>query len=289
MRCDLHVHTIHSGMSGIPLIGRVCRESYNPPEALHETLKRRGMDLVTVTDHDSIDAAEVLRKHDDFFLSEEVTCRMPTGTELHVGVYDIDERQHQELQRRRDDLFALVAYLNEQRLFFSVNHAFSALTGQREADDFTLFWELFPALETRNGTLPRRANRYAAHLAAMTRKAQVGGSDSHTPICLGRTYTEVARARDKAEFLAGLRQRAGRVQGEAGSFYKLTRDALWVTSQLMLEHPWTRLLAPLALLIPVVTFANRINEVAFAEHWSRRILRPERRREWAERARAFAG
>ena len=44
------------------------------------------MDLVTVTDHDSIDAAERLRRHPDFFLSEEVSCLTPSGTELHVGV-----------------------------------------------------------------------------------------------------------------------------------------------------------------------------------------------------------
>ena len=62
------------------------------------------MDLVTVTDHDSIDACESLRSRPDFFLSEEATCRTSRGTELHVGVYDITERDHIEIQRRRDDL-----------------------------------------------------------------------------------------------------------------------------------------------------------------------------------------
>ena len=37
---------------------RICRECYNDPEEVYETLKRRGMELVTVTDHDSIDAVE---------------------------------------------------------------------------------------------------------------------------------------------------------------------------------------------------------------------------------------
>jgi hypothetical protein len=37
------------------------------------------MAIVTITDHDSIDAAEILRKYPDFF-SEEVAVRMPTGT-----------------------------------------------------------------------------------------------------------------------------------------------------------------------------------------------------------------
>ena len=87
MRCDLHVHTVHSGMCTVPGFTRVCKESYNEPHALYERLKARGMDLVTVTDHDSIDAVEALRRYPDFFLSEEVTCTMPSGTEMHAGVY----------------------------------------------------------------------------------------------------------------------------------------------------------------------------------------------------------
>src|ERR1700683_4435445 len=104
MRCDLHVHTRHSGMCTVPVLRRVCRESYSEPEPVYDTLKRRGMDLVTVTDHDSIDAVETLRGRPDFFLSEEVSATSPDGTELHIGVYDIEERHHIEIQRRREDL-----------------------------------------------------------------------------------------------------------------------------------------------------------------------------------------
>ena len=64
-----------------------------------------------VTDHDSIDAVEALRSRPDFFLSEEVTCTLPSGTQLHIGVYDITERDHIEMQRRRDDFESLFAWL----------------------------------------------------------------------------------------------------------------------------------------------------------------------------------
>jgi len=57
------------------------------------------------------DAAEVLRDRPDFFLSEEVTCTMPSGTELHLGVYGITERDHIEIQKRRNDFIALLMYL----------------------------------------------------------------------------------------------------------------------------------------------------------------------------------
>ena len=103
-------------MCTVPLLNRVCRESYSEPLAVYETLKQRGMDLVTVTDHDSIDAAESLRRKSGFFLSEEVSAVTPSGTRLHVGVYDIQEHHHTEIQRRREDLMSLIAYLGEQQL-----------------------------------------------------------------------------------------------------------------------------------------------------------------------------
>ena len=103
MRCDLHVHTVHSGLCNLPILKSFCNESYAEPQAVYDKLKRRGMGLVTVTDHDCVDSAESLRRHADFFVSEEVTCTTPSGGSMHVGVYDLNDRQHIEVQRKRDD------------------------------------------------------------------------------------------------------------------------------------------------------------------------------------------
>ena len=45
--------------------------------ALESNAKARGMDLVTVTDHDSIEAVESLSGQPGFFLSEEVFIYHP--------------------------------------------------------------------------------------------------------------------------------------------------------------------------------------------------------------------
>jgi len=272
MRCDLHVHSYYSGPCTIPVVRRFCRESYSDPREVYLQLQRRGMTLFTLTDHDSIEGAEQLRSHPDFFLSEELTCRMPSGTEVHIGVYDLQERQHVQLQRRRDDLPGLVMYLREQRLFFSVNHVFSCLTGRREQEDFAWFERHFPALETRNGLLIERSNDHAATLARRWGKIHVGGSDAHALASVGSVYTEVPGARDKGEFFEGLRHGLGRVAGESGSFGKLTRDVLLVVREMMAEKSWTRLLAPLALAIPAVTFLNCCSERVFSRRWAARIL-----------------
>jgi predicted metal-dependent phosphoesterase TrpH len=270
VRCDLHVHTIHSGMCTMPLLKNFCRECYSEPGAVYETLRHRGMDLVTVSDHDSIGAAETLGRHPDFFLSEEVTCRMPSGNELHVGVYDITERQHMEITRLRDDLPRLVAYLNEQQIFYSVNHAFSALTGRRSVEDFVWFDGAFPGVEVRNGHLPERSNRLAEQMADRAGKSKVGGSDAHALRSLGSVCTNVPGARNKAEFFAGLREGRSEVEGRSGNFRRLTVDVLQICASLMEEKPAARLLSPFVLAVPVVTLINYLTEDLFARHWGSR-------------------
>jgi predicted metal-dependent phosphoesterase TrpH len=268
MRCDLHVHTIASGMCNTPVVNRVCRESYNQPEEVYNRLKRLGMGLVTVTDHDSIDAAEVLRKHTDFFLSEEVTVQMPSGAEMHLGVYAINERDHVEIQRRRKDFISLVMYLTERKLFFSVNHVFSGLTGKRSREDFSWFASYAPAFEVRNGQMWAPANASAARLAQRLGKIAIGGSDSHTIPGVGRAFTEVPGARTADEFFTGLRTGLGRVHGGHGSYMSLTADVLRIVGEMVAEKPWSVVLAPLALFVPFCTGGHWLNEIRFCKKWS---------------------
>ena len=278
MRCDLHVHTNHSGMCTIPLLRHVCRESYNEPLAVYEKLKRLGMDLVTITDHDSIDAAEALRARPDFFLSEEATCRLPSGTELHIGVYDIAERDHVEIQRRRNDFESLSAWLRERNLLFSANHVFSSLTGRRALADFELFESEFPALETRNGHMLALANENAAALADFSAKAEVGGSDAHAMASVGCAWTVVRNARTRQEYIEGLRRGLGKVRGETGGYWKLTRDVLTIGGQMLLHNPLTLPLAPLAVGVPLIMAGNFAKESLFARWWMARYLRARAQR-----------
>ncbi len=258
-------------MCSLPVLGRFCRESYTDPLALYARLKHLGMDLVTVTDHDSLEAAETLRRFPDFFASEEVTCRLPSGTEMHIGVYDITDRQHINLQQRRNDLPRLLAYLSEQRLFFSVNHLFSALTGRRALEDFDWVEEFFPAVETRNAQLPGRNNRWAARLARALGKVAVAGSDAHTLLSAGTAWTEVPGAHDKEEFLTGLRLGWSRTRGESGGYWKLTRDISLIASGMLRERTLTVVLLPLAPLVPLVTLGNYLAEAMFVRYWTRQL------------------
>jgi predicted metal-dependent phosphoesterase TrpH len=271
MKCDLHVHSWHSGMCTQPVAKRICRESYSAPEEVYARLKSKGMDLVTLTDHDSIGGAECLRRNPDFFLSEEVTCSMPSGTKAHIGVLDLTERDHVEIQRRRDDLVRLLPYLTERRLLFSVNHVFSNLTGRRTMDDFWWFQTYFPAMEVRNGQMPPFHNQHAEQLARKQGMARVGGSDAHTILSLGSVYTEVPGATDKNEFLDGVRAGKAVMGGTHGGYLRLTRDVLYIATQMVRHSPSKALFIPFLGLVPIATFASSLNEIVFARRWSTRV------------------
>lgn len=278
MRCDLHVHSIASGMFTVPGLNRICRESYNDPKGVYDRLKKRSMSVVTLTDHDSIDGAEALRHNLDFFLSEEVTVTMPSGTEMHLGVYGITERDHVEIQRRRKDFLTLLMYLTERKLFFSANHIFSGLTGRREAEDFHWFESYVPAFETRNGQMWPEANASAALLAAKLGKIAIAGSDSHAMSGVGQTYTEVPGARTVDEFFAGLRAGAGRIHGAHGSCGKLTRDVFSIVRSLFQHSPWTLALSPFAVFVPAFTAGHWLNEMRFCRKWSAAVENGEKRK-----------
>ena len=272
MRCDLHVHTTASGRCNTPFLNHFSKESYNDPAEVYARSKQRGMSIVTATDHDSIDAAEVLRKHADFFLSEEVTVCMPSGTEMHLGVYDISEKDHAEIQRRRNDFIALLMYLTERRLFFSVNHVFSGLTGRRTREDFDWFASYVPAFEVRNGQMWTESNLSADRLARKLGKVGIAGSDSHTLAGVARTYTEVRGARTVKEYFTALRFGRGTVHGAHGAYLKLTADIFRFVASVINEQPWAVAMLPFTFLVPVITAGHWLNEIRFCRQWAPRLV-----------------
>ena len=89
LRADLHLHSYHSGHAGHLRFLRA-RDCYSEPGAVYAAAKARGMDVVTITDHDSVDGClEFLERHPDtadFLISEEIECRFPdVDLKAHIG------------------------------------------------------------------------------------------------------------------------------------------------------------------------------------------------------------
>jgi predicted metal-dependent phosphoesterase TrpH len=94
MRCDLHVHSWFSGGAGVPVLDHLGRECYSDPLEVYERARQRGMDLVTLTDHDTVEGAMRLAHLPECFLSEELTVHLEGARQLHVNAFGIAEPQH---------------------------------------------------------------------------------------------------------------------------------------------------------------------------------------------------
>jgi predicted metal-dependent phosphoesterase TrpH len=190
----------------------------------------RGMDLVTITDHDSIDGClEFLDRHGDtadFLMGEEVTCRWP-GTDLivHLGVYGLTETIHREIQPLRRNVHEAVAYLSTTPAVAVFNHPFHFYRGQVPLPDYVSLIGRTAGIETRNGAMLPAHNDLAERIGrGLTgRRAMVGGSDAHALHRIGQTWTETPAA-TRHEFLADLRRGQARPGGAHGSVGALAGD-----------------------------------------------------------------
>ncbi len=213
------------------------RDCYSRPEDVYRVAKARGMDFVTITDHDSIDGClELLDRHPDvrdFFISEEISCRFPgTKLDVHIGAYGLPERLHGEVQRLRANVFDVCATLRQHGVFFSLNHLLHFYRGQVPVRDYLRLLDEVPALETRNGTMLAAHNQLVTTIASRRSRAgaslgRVGGSDAHTLRRIGLTWTEAA-GDSPAAFLASLAAARSDVGGSHGNARCIAADAYGV-------------------------------------------------------------
>ena len=219
MRADLHVHTLHSTRSGNMRFLR-SRDCYSRPIDVYRRAKSRGMELVAITDHDSIDGAlELAAGVDnpaDVIIGEEVSCWY-RNIQVHLGVYGMTEALHRDIQPLRGNAFDVIACLRSAGVFFSLNHLLHFYRWQTPLRDYLRLLEEVPALEARNGAmLPAHNLLIEAIVKRMngteTTLSAIGGSDAHTLRRVGSTWTE-APGRNREEFLDSLKRGLGRPGG----------------------------------------------------------------------------
>lgn len=237
MKLDAHVHTRYSGYSTLGPLRRIMRESYNHPADVYRRAKARGMDLVAITDHDTIAGALTLAHLPDVIVGCEVTgVFKDDGVRVHLNVLDITEAQHREIDRRREDLSELLPYLRQERIFTSLNHVASRINGRITASHIAALLPWIDALEVINGSRLPSQNRTAAAIAEGARKIGIAGSDSHAWRGIGDTWVEAPRAACRDTFMQELR--AGRVVtgGRHGSGFTLASDICRFTANMYGEH-----------------------------------------------------
>ena len=233
LKADLHCHSFYSGRTG-HMTAFEPMDSYSSPERIYRIARQRGMDLVTITDHDSIDGclAFLERNPDapDFFVGEEVTVQVPEFKKsVHIAVYDITESQHREITYLKSNFDDTIAYLRSNNIIHALNHLFHCFPSSRQGRAFLQkMLASFETLEGLNGAIDHGHNSIMQRLAILFQgKSLIGGSDSHTLLRLGSCYT-ACEATDKSQFLQKLREGKTLIGGSYGRFHYMFNDAMGV-------------------------------------------------------------
>jgi glycosyltransferase involved in cell wall biosynthesis len=244
-RIDLHCHSRFSASSNMWLATELgFKESHSEPTAVYGLAKMRGMTHVTLTDHDSIEGALRLAHHEDFIIGEEVSAFFPSeALHVHALVWGIDEQEHTEIGELRFNVFELVEYLRGRGIAHALAHPFSLVAGGLRGEQLEALLVLFDVWEVRNGLSCRAEDELAEDVVARSAslRARVAGgpgaspsrpigacagSDDHTGLDVGATYTAISLAADDATPLGALMAGAGRPCGSHGSTAKLAHNGV---------------------------------------------------------------
>lgn len=245
-RADLHVHSVYSEHPSDWFLQKLgARESYTDPETIYRLARERGMDFVTITDHNRIDGIlSLCRNHPlDTFTGVEFTTYFPEdGCKVHVLVYGLTAEQFEELNVLRQDIFKFSDRIRELGLPHSVAHAtysVNGILGIRHLERLLLLFDVFEGINGGRNAAGNNAwrtvlsglsekwieeleRRHGLEAAGTNRwfKGQTGGSDDHAGLYVGRTFT-VAEASSPAEFLEAIRCRRTAPGGRSNDYKSL--------------------------------------------------------------------
>ena len=227
-RVDLHVHSTASQVSRLGVQRALgLPECATPPEEVYELAKRRGMDFVTITDHDTIAGAMQIADRPDVFVSEELTATFAGEPhQVHVLCYGITPDDHARLLELAGDVTAVAEYLHDREIACALAHPFYAVSAPLAARHRRRLAELFPVWEVRNGSRAPELNMPAAIYIDTHGGIGIGGSDDHAGVDVGRTWTEAPAAATPEEFLAHLRAGCVEAHGDQGSGAKWSHAAM---------------------------------------------------------------
>ena len=227
-RADLHVHSLASQESRLGVQRALgLPECATPPEEVYGLAKRRGMDFVTITDHDTIAGAQQIADRPDVFLSVELTASFRGEPQaVHVLCYGITPDDHEWLQAHRYDVEACAGYLHASEIACALAHPFYAVGAPLTPQHRRRLARLFPVWEVRNGARAMELNMPAAVYIDTHGGTGVAGSDDHAGVDIGRTFTETPAAEGWPAYLDHLRAGRAEARGEQGSAAKWAHAAM---------------------------------------------------------------
>jgi glycosyltransferase involved in cell wall biosynthesis len=247
-RADLHVHSKYSDRPSEWFLRRIgSPESFVDPHALYRTCRERGMDYVTITDHNSIKGALEIAHLPGTFLSSELTTYFPeNGCKVHCLVWGITEKTFKTLDELRPNIYDLQRYMSEAHVVHAIAHPLFAVNDRLTPDQFEKLILMFKRFEGLNGSRHPRAGLLArtvfenltpeliAQLAEKHglepcgsepwKKVLTGGSDDHSGLYSAEAHTVTPHAATVFDFLQHLSEGRHHCGGRAGTSVRLAHS-----------------------------------------------------------------
>lgn len=214
-KADLHVHSSHSNKPTYWAMRKFSvPESYTSPQHLYRVAGERGMDFVTITDHNTINGALEIGHLPGTFISSEITAHFPeNGCKIHVVVLHISEARFRTILELRKNVYEMVAYLHSEKIAHFLAHPLYAQNDKLNLEVVERSLLLFTTFEIKNGCRAHRFNGFTKRLVSSLNesvinrlankhslqpygatpwiKGIVGGSDDHGGLFIARAHTTV--------------------------------------------------------------------------------------------------
>ncbi len=244
-RADVHVHSKYSDRPSEWILRRIgAPESFVEPLEIYQRARERGMDFVTISDHNRIEGALEIAHLPGTFLASEITTYFPEdGCKLHCLVFGFSPEQFAVIQELRENVYDFRDYLVEQNIVYSLAHPLFRVNDRLTVDHLEKILLLFNRFEGMNGTRDARAcemwNVVLRHLtpemmetladrhgmaplgAEPWRKSFTAGSDDHSGIYIAAAHTITPPAATVGEFLAHLAAGRSEMGGTHGNSVRL--------------------------------------------------------------------
>ncbi|MCX7956789.1 MAG: glycosyltransferase [Endomicrobia bacterium] len=245
-KIDLHIHSKYSEHPSEWFLQRLgAAESYTEPEFIFKTAKERGMDFVTITDHNRIEGALLLKERypNEVITGIETTAYFPEdGCKIHILLFGIDEKQYEIVQKLRNDVYQLREWIRSEKVAYSVSHPIYSVNGKlglNHLEKLIILFDVFEGLNAgrtalhndlwvnvlkniETSIIEKLFDKYKIEPFSLDshKKAFTGGSDDHAGIFIAKAYTLVD-AKNTEELLEKIRNKEISFAGKHNDFKSL--------------------------------------------------------------------